>query len=103
MFSYLEASNYYYYIQENDFMDANGPLKIAVVETISASLPIIANFKVHVERNNVAGLLWEQMDIINFELSLPSSGEIVIIEHYIPSFKPSKVFIEKIKSSKKIG
>jgi len=28
---------------------------------------------------------------------------IVIDEHYIPSFKPSKVFIEKIKSSDKIN
>jgi len=27
---------------------------------------------------------------------------IIIEEHYIPSFKPSKVFIEKIKSSDKV-
>ncbi|MEY3075580.1 MAG: hypothetical protein RJB25_1223, partial [Bacteroidota bacterium] len=27
---------------------------------------------------------------------------IVIEEHYIPAFKPSKVFVEKIKNSKKI-
>ena len=27
---------------------------------------------------------------------------IIIDEHYIPSFKPSKVFIEKIKSSDKV-
>jgi DNA-binding protein HU-beta len=26
----------------------------------------------------------------------------VIDEHFVPSFKPSKVFIEKIKNSKKI-
>jgi DNA-binding protein HU-beta len=27
---------------------------------------------------------------------------IIIDEHYVPSFKPSKVFIEKIKGSKKV-
>jgi len=27
---------------------------------------------------------------------------IIIDEHYIPSFKPSKVFVEKIKSSDKV-
>jgi DNA-binding protein HU-beta len=27
---------------------------------------------------------------------------IIIDEHYIPSFKPSKVFIEKIKSSDRV-
>jgi len=27
---------------------------------------------------------------------------IVIDEHYVPSFKPSKVFVEKIKTSNKI-
>ncbi|MDX5444384.1 MAG: integration host factor subunit beta, partial [Hymenobacteraceae bacterium] len=27
---------------------------------------------------------------------------IVIDEHYIPSFKPSKTFVQKIKASKKI-
>jgi DNA-binding protein HU-beta len=29
-------------------------------------------------------------------------GSIVIDEHYVPSFKPAKVFIEKIKSSEKL-
>tara|TARA_B100000809_G_scaffold59902_1_gene56434 strand:- start:1734 stop:2027 length:294 start_codon:yes stop_codon:yes gene_type:complete len=28
---------------------------------------------------------------------------IVIDEHFIPSFKPSKMFVEKIKSSDKVG
>ncbi|MEM7110325.1 MAG: integration host factor subunit beta, partial [Bacteroidota bacterium] len=27
---------------------------------------------------------------------------IVIDEHYIPSFKPSKVFVDKIRSSNKV-
>lgn len=86
MFAYLEASNDSYYVQDNDIMDANDPLKIAITETIYASLPVIANFKVHVERNNTISSFWEQIDIINFELSLPSSGNLVIIEHYIPGF-----------------
>jgi DNA-binding protein HU-beta len=35
--------------------------------------------------------------------NISKNTAIVIDEHYIPSFKPSKVFIEKIKSSNKIG
>jgi DNA-binding protein HU-beta len=34
--------------------------------------------------------------------NISKNTAIVIDEHYIPSFKPSKVFVEKIKNSKKI-
>ena len=34
--------------------------------------------------------------------NISKNTAIVIDEHYIPSFKPSKVFVEKIKGSKKI-
>jgi DNA-binding protein HU-beta len=34
--------------------------------------------------------------------NISKNTAIVIEEHYVPSFKPSKVFIEKIKNSKKI-
>lgn len=34
--------------------------------------------------------------------NISKNTAIVIEEHYIPAFKPSKVFIEKIKTSKKI-
>ena len=35
--------------------------------------------------------------------NISKNTAIIIDEHYIPSFKPSKVFVQKIKSSKKIG
>ncbi|MBU2915974.1 MULTISPECIES: HU family DNA-binding protein [Reichenbachiella] len=35
--------------------------------------------------------------------NISKNTAMVIDEHYIPSFKPSKVFVEKIKSSGKIG
>lgn len=35
--------------------------------------------------------------------NISKNTAIIIEEHYVPSFKPSKVFVEKIKSSKKIG
>jgi DNA-binding protein HU-beta len=35
--------------------------------------------------------------------NISKNTAIVIDEHYVPSFKPSKVFVEKIKNSKKIG
>jgi DNA-binding protein HU-beta len=34
--------------------------------------------------------------------NISKNTAIVIDEHFVPSFKPSKVFIEKIKNSKKI-
>tara|TARA_R110000850_G_scaffold23305_16_gene68986 strand:- start:2002 stop:2310 length:309 start_codon:yes stop_codon:yes gene_type:complete len=34
--------------------------------------------------------------------NISKNTAIVIEEHYIPAFKPSKVFVEKIKNSKKI-
>ena len=35
--------------------------------------------------------------------NISKNTAIVIDEHYVPSFKPSKVFVEKIKSSKKVA
>ena len=86
MFSYLNGANNSFYIQGNDIMNENDPLKLAVIDTLYSSLPIIANFKVHVERFNKINLFWEQIDIVNFELSLPSSGKLVTIEYYMPGF-----------------
>lgn len=34
--------------------------------------------------------------------NISKNTSIIIDEHYIPSFKPSKTFIQKIKNSKKI-
>lgn len=34
--------------------------------------------------------------------NISKNTAIIIDEHFIPSFKPSKVFVEKIKGSKKI-
>jgi DNA-binding protein HU-beta len=35
--------------------------------------------------------------------NISKNTAIVIDEHFVPSFKPSKVFIEKIKNSSKVG
>ncbi|UXP33589.1 integration host factor subunit beta [Reichenbachiella agarivorans] len=35
--------------------------------------------------------------------NISKNTAMVIDEHYIPSFKPSKVFVEKIKTSSKLG
>ncbi len=35
--------------------------------------------------------------------NISKNTAIVIDEHYIPSFKPSKMFVEKIKTSKNVG
>lgn len=34
--------------------------------------------------------------------NISKNTAIIIDEHYIPSFKPAKVFVEKIKASKKV-
>ncbi len=35
--------------------------------------------------------------------NISKNTAIVIDEHYIPSFKPSKVFVEKVKTSNKVN
>lgn len=35
--------------------------------------------------------------------NISKNTAIVIDEHYIPSFKPSKVFVEKVKASSKVN
>ena len=35
--------------------------------------------------------------------NISKNTAIVIDEHYVPSFKPSKVFVEKVKTSVKVG
>ena len=35
--------------------------------------------------------------------NISKNTAIVIDEHYVPSFKPSKVFVNKIKGSPKVG
>lgn len=35
--------------------------------------------------------------------NISKNTAIIIDEHYIPSFKPSKVFVEKIKTSEHVG
>ena len=34
--------------------------------------------------------------------NISKNTAIIIDEHYIPSFKPAKIFVEKIKTSKKV-
>jgi len=34
--------------------------------------------------------------------NISKNTAIIIDEHYIPSFKPAKIFVEKIKSSRKV-
>lgn len=34
--------------------------------------------------------------------NISKNTAIIIDEHYVPAFKPSKMFVEKIKSSKKV-
>lgn len=35
--------------------------------------------------------------------NISKNTAIIIDEHFVPSFKPSKVFVEKIKTSEKVG
>ncbi len=35
--------------------------------------------------------------------NISKNTAIIIDEHYIPAFKPSKIFVEKIKKSPKVG
>ncbi len=91
IFSYFEDANYSYYTLYEDIFDNSNETKKAVSDTITSSIPLIANYKAFTYRYNetvidLEQVGWEQVDIINFETTLPVKNNIVIVEYYTPGF-----------------
>ena len=81
--------------------DQTGIDKADVQETVEAFFSVIKNSMSHGENIYVRGFgsFINKKRAKKVARNISKNTAIVIDEHYVPSFKPSKVFIEKIKSS----
>ena len=81
--------------------DQTGIDKADVQETVEAFFSVIKNSMAHGENIYVRGFgsFINKKRAKKVARNISKNTAIVIEEHFVPSFKPSKVFIEKIKGS----
>ncbi len=81
--------------------DQTGIDKADVQETVEAFFSVIKNSMAQGENIYVRGFgsFINKKRAKKVARNISKNTAIVIDEHYVPSFKPSKVFIEKIKGS----
>ena len=84
--------------------DKTGIDKADVSVTVEALFSVIKNSMSEGENIYVRGFgsFVNKKRAKKIARNISKNTAIVIDEHYIPSFKPSKVFIEKIKNSDKV-
>jgi DNA-binding protein HU-beta len=84
--------------------DKTGIDKADVQTTVEAFFSVIKNSMAEGENVYVRGFgsFVNKKRAKKIARNISKNTAIVIDEHFVPSFKPSKVFIEKIKSSEKI-
>lgn len=84
--------------------DKTGIDKADVTVTVEALFSVIKNSMAEGENIYVRGFgsFINKKRAKKIARNISKNTAIVIDEHYIPSFKPSKVFIEKIKNSDKV-
>ncbi|MBY5951946.1 integration host factor subunit beta [Algoriphagus sp. NF] len=84
--------------------DMTGIQKDDVTQTVEAFFSVVKESMAEGENIYVRGFgsFINKKRAKKIARNISKNTAIVIDEHYIPAFKPSKVFIEKIKSSDKI-
>lgn len=84
--------------------DKTGIDKADVQTTVEAFFSVIKNSMAEGENVYVRGFgsFVNKKRAKKIARNISKNTAIVIDEHFVPSFKPSKVFIDKIKSSEKI-
>ena len=84
--------------------DKTGIQKDDVTQTIEAFFKVVKDSMAEGENIYVRGFgsFINKKRARKIARNISKNTAIVIDEHYIPGFKPSKVFVEKIKNSKKI-
>tara|TARA_R110000868_G_scaffold76311_2_gene219506 strand:+ start:473 stop:763 length:291 start_codon:yes stop_codon:yes gene_type:complete len=89
----------------NEIADKTGIDRLDVQASVEAFFSVVKNSMADGENIYVRGFgsFINKKRAKKIARNISQNTAMVIEEHYIPSFKPSKVFIEKIKSSKKIG
>ena len=88
----------------NKIADKTGIDRLDVQASVEAFFTVVKNSMADGENIYVRGFgsFVNKKRAKKIARNISKNTAIIIEEHYIPSFKPSKVFIEKIKSSDKI-
>lgn len=88
----------------NEISDKTGIDKADVQTTVEAFFTVVKNSMSEGENIYVRGFgsFVNKKRAKKIARNISKNTAIVIDEHYIPSFKPSKIFVEKIKNSEKI-
>lgn len=89
----------------NEIADKTGIDKTDVQTTVEAFFTVVKNSMADGDNIYVRGFgsFVNKKRARKIARNISKNTAIVIEEHFIPSFKPSKVFVEKIKGSKKIS
>lgn len=89
----------------NEIADKTGIDRLDVQASVEAFFSVVKNSMAEGENIYVRGFgsFVNKKRAKKIARNISKNTAIVIEEHFIPSFKPSKVFIEKIKSSDKIS
>lgn len=89
----------------NEIAEKTGIDRLDVQASVEAFFSVVKNSMADGENIYVRGFgsFINKKRAKKIARNISKNTAIIIDEHYIPSFKPSKVFIEKIKNSKKIG
>ncbi|WP_226389805.1 HU family DNA-binding protein [Penaeicola halotolerans] len=85
--------------------EKTGVAKEDVATTVEAFFSVVKNSMAEGENIYVRGFgsFINKKRAKKIARNISKNTAIVIDEHFVPSFKPSKVFIEKIKNSKKVN
>ncbi len=88
----------------NEISEKTGIDKADVQTTVEAFFTVVKNSMSEGDNIYVRGFgsFINKKRAKKIARNISKNTAIVIDEHYVPSFKPSKIFIEKIKNSKKI-
>lgn len=88
----------------NEISEKTGIDKADVQTTVEAFFTVVKNSMSEGENIYVRGFgsFVNKKRAKKIARNISKNTAIVIDEHYVPSFKPSKIFVEKIKNSKKI-
>lgn len=88
----------------NEIAEKTGIDRLDVQASVEAFFSVVKNSMADGENIYVRGFgsFINKKRAKKIARNISKNTAIIIDEHYIPSFKPSKVFVEKIKSSKKI-
>ena len=89
----------------NEIADKTGIDRLDVQASIEAFFSVVKNSMAEGENIYVRGFgsFVNKKRAKKIARNISTNTAIIIDEHHIPSFKPSKVFVEKIKNSKKVS